>query len=156
MQECRSTCIIVSRIQGMLHKRAEKRGTNLLSLSSKADAKPKMIFEDLYVWLIFVSSMDIMLTWLILGIGGSEVNPVANAVLAVHGFWGMIAFKFAIVMLVVIACEIVGRAEQLKGKRLAMAAVGISSVPLFWSMYLLFTVSVTSFAIAYELVTPAL
>ncbi len=42
---------------------------------------PEMAFQELYIWLIFVSSLDIMLTWVILRNGGEEVNPVAELVI---------------------------------------------------------------------------
>ncbi len=99
---------------------------------------PPMRYQSEYVWLIFVSSMDIMLTWKILERGGSEVNPVAREVIDMWGLPGAIAFKFALMLFVIIACEWVGRRKDRLGRRLARFAVAVSASPVAYSILLLF------------------
>jgi hypothetical protein len=96
-----------------------------------------MHFQNAYVWIIFVSSLDIMLTWKILDRGGVEVNPVANAVIEAWGMQGAIAFKFALMMWVIVACEILARLKRSAGRFLAGAAIVISASPVVWSLFLL-------------------
>jgi len=98
---------------------------------------PEMHFQNAYVWVIFVSSLDIMLTWRILDRGGFEVNPLAAAVIDAWGMHGAIAFKFALMMWVIIACEVLARLKRRAGKFLAYSAVVISASPVVWSLLLL-------------------
>ncbi len=96
-----------------------------------------MRYQSEYVWLVFVSSLDIMLTWAILQQGGEEVNPVADLVIAMWGLHGAIAFKFALMLFVIVSCEIIGRKSDRAGFRLAIVAVGISAFPVVYSLGLL-------------------
>ena len=98
---------------------------------------PEMRYQEQYVWLIFVSSLDIMLTWQILRSGGEEVNPVANAVIDTWGIGGAVAFKFALMLFVIIACEVVGRAREKTARRLVYFAIAISAFPPVWSILLM-------------------
>lgn len=98
---------------------------------------PEMHFQNAYVWFVFISSLDIMLTWKILARGGMEVNPVAAAVIEAWGMEGAIGFKFALMMWVIVACEILARLRRSAGKLLAICAVVISASPVAWSLFLL-------------------
>jgi hypothetical protein len=98
---------------------------------------PEMHFQNAYVWIIFISSLDIMLTWKILGRGGIEVNPVAAVVIDAWGMHGAIAFKFALMMWVIVACEILARLKRSAGRFLSIAAIVISASPVAWSLFLL-------------------
>ena len=98
---------------------------------------PDMRFPELYIWLIFVSSLDIMLTWVILRDGGSEVNPVARLVIDAWGLNGAILFKFGLILFVIIACEVISRARPRVARLLIWFGVLISSFPPVWSVTLL-------------------
>ena len=98
---------------------------------------PEMHFQNAYVWLIFVSSLDIMLTWKILDRGGVEVNPLASLVIDGWGMQGAIAFKFALMMWVIVVCELLARMRRGAGKFLAYAAVIVSASPVLWSLFLI-------------------
>jgi hypothetical protein len=107
--------------------------------SQKPDltAVPEMRYQSGYVWFVFVSSLDIMLTWLILNKGGIEVNPVAKLVIDSWGLPGAIGFKFALTLFVIIACEITGRHKDQTGRNLIIIAIVLSTVPVVWSLVLL-------------------
>ena len=96
-----------------------------------------MRFPELYVWLLFVSSLDIMLTWVILRDGGSEVNPVARLVIDAWGLNGAILFKFGLILFVIIACEVISRTRLHVARVLIWFGVLISSFPPVWSVTLL-------------------
>jgi hypothetical protein len=104
-----------------------------------------MRYPNEYVWFVLVSSMDIMLTWAILTKReGVEVNPLARLVIDTwNGLWpagglvGAIGFKFALMLFVIIACEIVGRRRDQLGRRLARLAVLVSALPVGYSLLLL-------------------
>ena len=98
---------------------------------------PEMRYQEQYVWLIFVSSLDIMLTWHILRKGGEEVNPVARLVIDTWGLGGAVAFKFSLMLFVIISCEIIGRKVDKTGRNLIHFAIFISALPPIWSVVLL-------------------
>jgi hypothetical protein len=98
---------------------------------------PEMRYQNAYIWFVFVSSLDIMLTWVILRKGGVEVNPVAKEVIATWGLPGAIGFKFALMLFVIISCEIVGRTRDGVARKLILLGILISSFPVFWSLTLL-------------------
>lgn len=96
-----------------------------------------MRYPNEYVWLVFVSAMDLIMTWIILvHHGGYESNPIADFMIIRFGSTGLILFKFAIVMFVIIICEIVGRHSEGRGRWLARVGVGISAVPLSVSLFI--------------------
>jgi len=99
---------------------------NALSFSGA----PPMLYPNHYVWFVFVSSLDVILTWVIVLLGGAEANPIADAVLQHAGLNGMVAFKFCIVIFVVIMCEWVGKREPRTGFKLAEWSVAISAIPI--------------------------
>lgn len=98
-----------------------------------------MRYPNAYVWFVFVSAMDIMLTWAVLTAGGTEANPIAKTVIDQWGLPGAIGFKFSLVLFVILVCEIAGRRRDRTGRGLAYLAVGVSSVPVLWSLSLLAT-----------------
>ena len=99
---------------------------------------PEMRYQNSYALFVFVSCLDIILTWVILYRGGLEVNPVAKLVIDAWGLPGAIIFKLSLMLFVIIACEIVGRNSDLKGRLLVLVAILISSFPVVWSLTLLF------------------
>ena len=97
-----------------------------------------MRYPNAYVWLVLVSALDLMLTLLVLGVwDGWEVNPIAAAVIMETGYVGAIGFKLAIVVLVVVMCEVVGRKSDRKARALALLAVVISALPVAYTFGLL-------------------
>lgn len=101
-------------------------------------AVPRSVaFPYLYILLVVVSTLDLLLTYVILLLGGFEVNPVANAVLMAGNIQGMVAFKFSIVALVIVICEVVNHHAQPTARRLAIWAVLVSAFPVVWSSLLL-------------------
>ena len=100
---------------------------------------PQMRYQNSYVWLVLVSALDVMLTLVVLvGLDGYEVNPVAAAVIHHKGFVWAVVFKFAIVLLVILICEAIGRLDDRTGRALAKAAVLISALPVVYTFALLF------------------
>ncbi|HVP74186.1 MAG TPA: DUF5658 family protein, partial [Phycisphaerales bacterium] len=91
---------------------------------------PEMRYQNQYVWFVFFSALDIMLTWAILRRGGREVNPVADQIIDMWGLTGAILFKFSLTMLVVIVCEVVGRKRLSTGTWLATTAMVVSAIPV--------------------------
>lgn len=96
-----------------------------------------VLFPDRYLWLVFLSALDLMLTRVILFLGGTEVNPLAEQVIVHWGMPGLSMFKFAIVAFVILACEYVGRISRQQGRRLAIIGVCIAAFPVVWSSWLL-------------------
>ncbi len=111
------------------HQRTRKTGWFALT---------PMRYQQEYLWFVFVSALDVMLTWTILVLGGSEVNVVADAVIARAGLTGIVAYKFSLVVFVIIMCEVVGRRRPHVGHKLAEWAVAITAIPVVLSFVQLF------------------
>lgn len=92
-----------------------------------------VLYPHVYVWYVFLASLDIMLTWIILHLEGVELNFVADRVIERWGLPGLTAFKFGLVMLVVCICEIVGRRRDRTGRKLAEWAVAVTTIPVVLS-----------------------
>jgi hypothetical protein len=98
---------------------------------------PALRYPIEYLAFVAVSSLDVILTWVILAEGGTEVNPIAAAVINEWDLPGAIMFKFSLTLFVVIVCEVVGRARERAGRSLICAAIVISSIPVAYSFGLL-------------------
>lgn len=90
------------------------------------------------MWLVFLGGMDVMFTWFILERrGGREVNPVAKEVIDAWGLWGSIAFKFSLIVFVIVACEWIARDKPRTAIRLIWFALIVSVLPVIYSAALL-------------------
>lgn len=96
-----------------------------------------VLYPNEYVWFVFFSSLDVMLTWAILKRDGAEVNPIAKYVIDLWGLNGAIAFKFSLMIFVIIVCEIVGRTRPAAARRLIRLCIFVSALPVTWSLLLL-------------------
>ena len=98
---------------------------------------PQVQFPNYYVWFVLFGSMDIMLTWVILHLGGSEVNPIARRIIDRWDLPGAIAFKFTLMIIVLLVCEFVGTRRRALGLLLAIVAIVVSAFPVLYSFVLL-------------------
>lgn len=90
-----------------------------------------VLYPNHYAWIVLASSLDILMTGIVLHLGGREVNPVAERVISAFGMQGVLVFKFGMMSLVVLLCEIIGRREDLWGRRVASFAI---VVPAFGAL----------------------
>ena len=90
-------------------------------------------FPNLYLWLVFLSALDVVMTRIILYFGGIEVNPVAKWVIEIGGQMGMSLFKFFIVAFVILVCEYAATLDVKTAKKLAIAGCCITALPVLWS-----------------------
>lgn len=89
------------------------------------------LFPNHYCWYILACALDLMLTATILiEFGGIEVNGVAHRIIESFGLGGLVAFKFATVLLVIAICEVIGRRQERAGRRLAEWAIALSAIPV--------------------------
>jgi len=102
-----------------------------------ADDKTHVIFPNGYVWFVFVSALDIMLTWVVLHQGGREANALANKIIFHYGLPGLVTFKFALVVIVVLICEFVGRRKLESARLLLSVGIMISCMPVVLALGLL-------------------
>ncbi|RNC81772.1 MAG: hypothetical protein ED559_08300 [Phycisphaera sp.] len=80
--------------------------------------------------LLFLASMDVMLTHTILNLGGVEANPLAARVFEQGGTFGMSIYKFALLTLFVVILEYIGSKHFESGRKLASAGIAISLFPV--------------------------
>lgn len=94
--------------------------------------QPKMLYQAHYAWFVFMAAMDVMMTWIILGppFDGLEANWLADQVIQFGGLRAMVAFKFSLVLLVIIVCEVVGRRDRGRGRLLANLAIILTAFPV--------------------------
>jgi hypothetical protein len=107
-------------------------------------ARPKrsVLYPNAYVWFVFLAALDVVLTYLILHpvlffrdfdmteSRGSEVNALANWIIERWDVPGMVVFKFALVVIVIVLCEIIGRRKDQTGRRLAEWAIALTVIPV--------------------------
>ncbi|MCA9255216.1 MAG: hypothetical protein KDA33_06235 [Phycisphaerales bacterium] len=82
-----------------------------------------LLFARRYLWFVAASALDIVMTTLVLSVGGFEANPLASLVIDRFGMHGAIAYKFTLIIPVIVCCEIVGRHNERKGRALASFAI---------------------------------
>ena len=75
--------------------------------------------------------MDIMFTWIVLFFGGREVNGLAAHVIERYDLVGMVLFKFAMMTVALVTCELVGRQREATGRRLARFGIAVTCFPVF-------------------------
>lgn len=94
-------------------------------------------YLDIHAWFLCLALLDVVLTTIILRLGGSEANAVARGVLHAAGVEGMVAFKFAAAVLVLCICEAVGRRREPLGRNIALFGVAANTVAVtLGAMYL--------------------
>ena len=73
----------------------------------------RALYPGCYAWYVFLASLDIMFTWIILSppLRGIEVNWLARWIIRHGDLPAMIPYKFALVGLVIAICEITGRSR---------------------------------------------
>jgi len=103
----------------------------------RANSSVPVLYPNHYTWLVFVSALDVMLTWVVLWSGGREANVLAHHVINTFGLPGLVAFKFALVLLVIVICETIGRRSDRAGRRFAMFAIAFTCLPVVMSFVLL-------------------
>jgi hypothetical protein len=96
-----------------------------------------VLYPTQYVWFVFFSAMDVMMTWIVLWRGGREVNHWANVILQRWDLTGLVIFRFALVILIILICETIGRRHRTAGKNLATAAIAITCLPVALAFVLL-------------------
>jgi len=97
-------------------------------------------YPDEYVWLVFVSALDLMFTWIILlpPRDGNEVNLLPNWIISRFGLPGVTVYKFALVSLVIVICEVVGRTRLPLGRAVARIGIALTGAVVVWSLAILF------------------
>ena len=94
-------------------------------------AQRPVLYPNQYVWYVFASSLDIMVTVFVLShLGMREANTFAQWSIAQFGTWGLIGLKFITVALVVGVCELIGRRNLVVGRRLACWSILASLLPV--------------------------
>lgn len=90
-----------------------------------------VMFPNHYAWFVLASTLDILMTAIVLNLGGIEVNPIADFVIGRFGMHGAMIFKFLMVIFVVCMCEMIGRRNLARGRQVASFAI---IVPTFGAL----------------------
>ena len=89
-----------------------------------------LLYPRLYPWYALMALLDVLVTAVVLEVGGYEANGLAARILEFAGILGLLAFKLASVVLVISICEVVGRRKETTARRLAEWAVAITAIPV--------------------------
>jgi hypothetical protein len=100
------------------------------SRSVRAFLRQSAIHQDLCVWFVFLSTLDVMLTWIMLHWGGSEVNALANWIIDRWDIFGLVAFKFGFVTLVICMIHVIARLSTSAARHVAEWAVALATMPV--------------------------
>lgn len=100
-----------------------------LSLRQRLAAalRHRSLYPSLYPWLIALAALDVLLTTLILSLGGTEANAIARAVLDNVGLPGMILLKLLSITFIIGVCQYAGRRRFRAGHLLAQIAIAANS-----------------------------
>ena len=96
-----------------------------------------VLYPNHYVWFVFLSAMDVLLTAVALQFGAYEANILAAWLLERYGVAGLIVLKFTAVPIVIVLCEFTGRRKPATGRRLAEWVVALSAIPIVITLILL-------------------
>lgn len=87
-----------------------------------------VMYPTLHRWFVALAALDVLLTEVILTLGGIEINPLAASVHQAGAITAMAFFKFATVAVVLLSCEYVGRRSLITGRRIASCAVTLNCI----------------------------
>lgn len=94
-------------------------------------------FPDHYCWYVLASTLDIIVTFIIIEVyKGGEANRIAAHIFDRFGWPGMIALKYATVLIVVGVCEVVARKHHEVARKLAVFAVAVGAFPVLYGFVL--------------------
>lgn len=104
-----------------------------------------LLFEQEISWFVLAGALDVFMTYIILRFSHDgqtqhvmiESNPVAGWILHRWGFRGMIMFKFAMVAVVVVIAEIVGRVRPTLARLLLNGGTAVVLAVVIYSLRLL-------------------
>jgi hypothetical protein len=80
-----------------------------------------------YPWFLLLACLDVLLTWIVLGLGGTEANLLAARVIEAAGLPGMVLLKVAAVGVVLLICERLAMLRPDCGRRLASLAIAVNA-----------------------------
>ncbi|MBL8877519.1 MAG: hypothetical protein JNG88_00240 [Phycisphaerales bacterium] len=89
-----------------------------------------VLYPDLYVWFVFLAILDAVCTAVILGLDGREENVLAAWIIHHGGYGAVVIYKFVLVSLVLVICEVLGRQRDALGRFVAGLGVAVTSVPV--------------------------
>lgn len=96
-----------------------------------------VIFPNGYAWFVLISALDVMLTWVILHLGGREANALAARVILHFGLPGLVVYKFLLVIVVICICEFVGRRNAETARKLLSVGIMITCMPVVLALALM-------------------
>lgn len=89
-------------------------------------------------WIIFFSTLDILLTYIILSefehLGGREANYFALAIIERFGFTGAIVLKVCGVATALGACACITRTQPATARKVERILVGIAALPVLMAV----------------------
>lgn len=99
--------------------------------------RQKSIYPGPVMALLFLASLDVMLTYAVLTLGGVEANPLAARVIERGGTLGMSVYKFTLITFFVLVVEYIGSRQLASGRRLAAVGIAISLLPVLVALMIL-------------------
>ncbi|MBX3380438.1 MAG: hypothetical protein KF805_10110 [Phycisphaeraceae bacterium] len=89
-----------------------------------------ILYPKTYAAFLMVAAMDVICTWVVLALGGREINAFADMFLQRWDVQGLLALKFGVCVMFLVTCEFIGRRQPLTAVRLATAAIVLNCFPV--------------------------
>lgn len=89
-----------------------------------------ILYPKTYAAFLMVAAMDVICTWMVLSLGGREINVIANMLLQRWDVHGLLLLKFGVCVMVLLTCEFVGRRRPITAIRLGIAAIVLNIFPV--------------------------
>lgn len=84
-------------------------------------------FLPLHRWFLSLALLDAILTTLVLNRGGEELNSLARAIIQTSGLTGMVLFKLAFVVLILLLIELIGQHREPAARAIALIAIAANT-----------------------------
>lgn len=101
-------------------------------------AKRHVRYPNHYTWLVLVATLDVLMTFVILTLGGWEQNWIAATVIARFGLAGLVVFKLLMTSVAIVIAEEIGKRDEWKGRKFSEYAIVISAFPVIFAFTLLY------------------
>ncbi len=94
----------------------------------------RWLCSSTYRWFAVLAMLDVLLTSIILTLGGTESNAIACFMYRTFGVAGLVLLKVPCVLLVIAICERVGRERPALARGVARLAVLLNTVPVAFGL----------------------
>ena len=102
--------------------------------------KKDVVLAQEYLGFLLLNLFDLFLTGYIFRHSGQEANGLALWVLHKYGLQGFAIFKFLMVVLIIVICELISLQAVARARQIIVGACVLYLIVIMWETYLIFDV----------------